>query len=329
MPHKTHKSEESKIYADKAQPKLKLTFFHPRYWLLWLIVGFWYVLILLPYPLLYKIGKGIGRLLLRLRPKIRIIDKRLKIAERNLELCFPNWTDSERKALIEANCESVGLAIIETGMAWFWPDWRINKWCKVTGIEHIKETLAKPQGIMFVGIHFLNLELGGRIIGLQTPGIGIYRPNDNPVWDYLQVRGRMRSNKFMINRKDVKQMIRSLEEAEIIWYGPDHDYGKRNSVFAPFFGVQHAATTLGTYILLKKTDSAVIAFTPKRLENGKGYEVIVSPPIQSFPTENELQTATKMNQLIEEQILLAPEQYMWLHRRFKTRPEGEADLYSK
>lgn len=328
MPRNTHKSEESSQYAIKAQPKLKLAYFHPRYWFLWIMISFWFLVMLLPYPLLYRMGKGIGRLLLKLRPKIKIIDRRLKIAERNLELCFPDWSEEQRQALIAKNCESVGLAVIETGMAWFWPDRRINKWCKVTNVELIKNTLAKPQGIMFVGIHFLNLELGGRIIGLQTPGIGIYRPNDNPVWDWLQVSGRMRSNKFMINRKDVKQMIRSLEEAEIIWYGPDHDYGKRNSVFAPFFAVQNAATTLGTYILLKKTDSAVLPFTPKRLENGQGYEVIVSPPIQSFPTDNELQTATAMNKLIEEQILLAPDQYMWLHRRFKTRPEGEADLYS-
>ncbi|MFC0178651.1 LpxL/LpxP family Kdo(2)-lipid IV(A) lauroyl/palmitoleoyl acyltransferase [Thorsellia kenyensis] len=329
MSQNTHKSNESSKYAQDVYPKLKLSFFHPKYWGLWLMISFWYLLLLLPYPILYRIGKALGRFLFRLRKKIKTIDRRLKIAERNLVLCFPDWDEKKRGELILANCESVGLAVIETGMAWFWPDWRINKWCKVTGIEHIKNILNKPQGVLFVGIHFLNLELGGRIIGLQTPGIGIYRPNDNPVWNWLQIKGRMRSNKFMIDRKDLKQMIRSLDEAEIIWYGPDHDYGKRNSIFVPFFKVPKAATTVGTYILLKKSGAAVIPFTPKRLANAKGYEVIVSPPVIDYPLDDEYIAATKMNQLVEEQILLAPDQYMWLHRRFKTRPEGEANLYDE
>lgn len=327
MSSKFGKSSETQKYAHDAVPKLKLSYFHPRYWMLWIMISFWFLLVQLPYPLLYRLGKAFGRFAKKLRYKIKTIDRRLKIAERNLELCFPEMSATERQALLDENCESVGLAIIETGMAWFWSDRRINKWCKVSGIDYIKNTLAKPQGVLFVGIHFLNLELGGRIIGLQTPGIGVYRPNDNPIWNWLQVKGRMRSNKFMIDRKDVKQMIRCLEEGEIIWYGPDHDYGKRNSTFAPFFNVPNAASTVGTYILLKKTRVPVIPFTPKRLPNGQGYEVIVSPPIVDYPLEDEVVAATKMNQIVESQIKLAPNQYMWFHRRFKTRPDGESSLY--
>lgn len=323
----THKSKESQMYEQNSTPRLELKFFHPRFWLLWLVIGFWYVLLLLPYPVLFRLGIGIGKVLFSLRKRIKLIDRRLTIAEKNLKLCFPDWSDTDRNTILVKNSESVGLAIIETGMAWFWPDWRIKRWCKVSYPETIKSHLDKGKGVLLIGLHFLNLELGGRILGLYTPGVGFYRPNDNPVWNWLQIKGRSRSNKFMIERKDIKQIMRVLREGEVIWYAPDHDYGAKTSVFAPFFAVEQTASTVGSYLLIKKTKPVVIPFVPKRLENGRGYEVILSSPIENFPIENEVVTATKMNQIIESQILMAPEQYMWFHRRFKTRPEGEPWLY--
>ncbi|WP_109401801.1 Kdo(2)-lipid IV(A) acyltransferase [Proteus terrae] len=304
-------------------PPFKKSFLQPKYWLTWFGIGLLYILVLLPYPIIYWLGTRLGRF-----SKV-FLKKRVQIAERNLELCFPQMPKSEREALVNKNFESVGMGLFETGMAWFWPEWRVKRWFKVSGLENISMVQEKGQGILLIGIHFLTLELGARIFGIYTPGVGVYRPNDNPVMDWLQTWGRLRSNKFMIDRKDVKGMIRSLKAGEIVWYAPDHDYGPRKSVFVPLFAVDKAATTTGTYILARTSKPALIPFTPKRLPEGKGYELIISPPVADFPVDNEENAAKAMNKVVEQEILRAPDQYMWLHRRFKTRPEGDASLYNE
>lgn len=295
---------------------------YPRHWLTWLGVGILYLLVQLPYPIIYQLGKGLGFI------ACRLISKRRETAKQNLKLCFPDMFDTERKKMLHDNFVSTGMAVFETGIAWFWSDKRLKKHINTIGYENIIETQKKGQGILLVGIHFLTLELGARIIGMNTPGVGVYRPNDNPVIDYIQLKGRLKSNKYMLDRHNIKGMIRALKNGELVWYAPDHDYGKKNSVFVPFFAVEKAATTIGTTTLVKLGHPAIIPFTPKREEKGQ-YTIYVSPPIEDYPLNDEIKAATLMNKSIEKEILRAPEQYMWLHRRFKTRPEGEPSLYTK
>lgn len=302
-------------------PSFNSSLLHPRYWLTWLGIGILYLIVLLPYPVIYRIGTALGYLAMRLLPK------RVKIAARNLELCFPDMPQAERDGLVRKNFESVGMGVVETGMAWFWPNWRIERWFTVTGVEHILPENERKQGVLLIGLHFLTLELGARVFGMYNPGIGVYRPNDNKLIDWLQTWGRMRSNKSMLDRKDLKGMIRALKQGDIIWYAPDHDYGPRSSVFAPLFAVEKAATTRGSYMLIKTARPAVIPFVPRRLPDGKGYELLIQPAEQDAPVDNETATAVWMNNVVERNILLALDQYMWLHRRFKTRPEGEPSLY--
>ncbi|KFF71735.1 lipid A biosynthesis lauroyl acyltransferase [Pectobacterium brasiliense] len=302
-------------------PSFNRSLLHPRHWLTWLGIGILYLIVLLPYPVIYRIGTALGYLAMRLLPK------RVKIAARNLELCFPDMPQAERDVLVRKNFESVGMGVVETGMAWFWPNWRIERWFTVTGVEHILPENERKQGVLLIGLHFLTLELGARVFGMYNPGIGVYRPNDNKLIDWLQTWGRMRSNKSMLDRKDLKGMIRALKQGDIIWYAPDHDYGPRSSVFAPLFAVDKAATTRGSYMLIKTARPAVIPFVPRRLPDGKGYELLIQPAEQDAPVDNETATAVWMNNVVEQNILLALDQYMWLHRRFKTRPEGEPSLY--
>lgn len=302
-------------------PSFNRSLLHPRYWLTWFGIGLLYLLVLLPYPIIYRLGTGLGRF------SMRFLKRRVAITQRNLELCFPEMPRAERDALVAKNFESVGMGLFETGMAWFWPNWRIERWSTVSGLEHVRKAQANQQGVLLIGLHFLTLELGARIFGIHTPGIGVYRPHDNKLIDWLQTRGRMRSNKSMLDRKDVKGMVRALKLGEVIWYAPDHDYGPRSSVFAPFFAVEKAATTKGSYMLVRMGKSAIIPFTPRRLPEGKGYELLIQPAVENFPQDNEFDAAAAMNKVIEKEILLAPDQYMWLHRRFKTRPEGEDSLY--
>ncbi|WP_130835687.1 Kdo(2)-lipid IV(A) acyltransferase [[Erwinia] mediterraneensis] len=303
-------------------PEFSSELLRPRYWLTWIGIFLLYVIVLLPYPLLSFLGRNVGR------AAMRFIPRRVFIARRNLELCFPDMPAAEREAMLKQNFESVGMGLLETGIAWFWPDWRINKWCTVTGYEHMQKAREKQRGVLLIGMHFLTLELGARVFGMQNPGIGVYRPNDNKLLDWLQTRGRMRSNKSMLDRKDLKGMIRALKRDEIIWYAPDHDYGPRSSVFAPFFAVQNAATTVGSYMLIRSASPAVVPFVPRRLPHGRGYELVILPDISDeISLESDVAAATCMNQAVEKAVWMAPEQYMWLHRRFKTRPAGEPSRY--
>lgn len=170
--------------------------------------------------------------------------------------------------------------------------------------------------------------MGARILGILTPGIGVYRPHNNPVMDWIQTKGRLKSNKTMIDRSNVKGIITALRRGEIIWYAPDHDYGYKNSVFVPLFAVSKAASTIGTYILTKIAKPAVVPFIPRRLPNALGYELSIFPNKENeIPLKNPLIAIKYINKLIEQIILIAPDQYMWLHRRFKTRPPGESSLY--
>ena len=302
-------------------PTFNRSLLHPRYWPTWLGIGLLYLLVLLPYPVIYRLGTGLGRF------SMRFLKRRVHIAQRNLELCFPEMSAADRDEQVRKNFESVGMGLFETGMAWFWPDWRVRHWFTVTGEENIAPLREKKQGILLVGLHFLTLELGARIFGIYNPGVGVYRPHDNKLMDWIQTWGRTRSNKTMLDRKDLKGMIRSLKQGDIIWYAPDHDYGPRASVFAPLFAVPDAATTTGTYLLARMAKPAIIPFVPRRLPGGKGYELVILPEVEDMPLESELAAATRMNQVVEEAIMLAPDQYMWLHRRFKTRPAGQPSLY--
>ncbi|OOF39800.1 lipid A biosynthesis lauroyl acyltransferase [Rodentibacter rarus] len=304
-------------------PTFQRAFLAPQYWGFWLVLGIWRMLLLLPYPILRHIGNGLGWLFAHLG----IGKRRAAIARRNLELCFPDMPENEREMLLQENLRSVGMAMIETGMAWFWSDARIKKWSKIEGLHHLKAN--QQEGIIFVGVHFLTLELGARIVGLHHPGLGVYRPNDNPLMDWLQTQGRLRSNKDMLDRKDLRGMIKALRQGETIWYAPDHDYGRKNAVFVPFFAVPDACTTTGSYYLLKSSPkSKIIPFAPLRNRDGSGYTVSISEPVDFSDLDDETRIAIRMNQLVEKEILKGVEQYMWLHRRFKTRPsENDPSLY--
>ncbi|PSN09767.1 Kdo(2)-lipid IV(A) acyltransferase [Siccibacter turicensis] len=302
-------------------PRFTPALLHPRYWLTWLGIGALWLVVLLPYPLLLRIGRLIGHLALR------VMKRRASIASRNIELCFPELDEKARRELVVKNFESVGMGFLETGMAWFWPNWRIERWFTVKGLENIKAIQEQHRGILLLGVHFLTLELGARIFGINEPGIGVYRPNDNPLLDWLQTWGRMRSNKSMIDRKDLKGMIKALKKGEVVWYAPDHDYGPRASVFVPFFAVEQAATTAGTWMLTKTSGAAILPFVPRRKADGSGYEMILMEPEFNPPVDDAQTTAAWMNKVVERCVMMAPDQYMWLHRRFKTRPEGVPDRY--
>ncbi|WP_168393311.1 kdo(2)-lipid IV(A) palmitoleoyltransferase [Erwinia amylovora] len=296
-------------------------FLRPRYWLTWFGVGILFLLVQLPYPLLHKLGTWMGR------TSMRFMKRRVSIARRNLELCFPEMEKDHLERCIIGNFESLGMGLLETGMAWFWSDRRVRRWFSVKGLHNLQAAQANGRGALIIGVHFMSLELGGRTMGLCQPMMAMYRPHNNKLMEWVQTKGRMRSNKAMINRRDLRGMVQALKQGEAVWFAPDQDYGPKGSVFAPLFAVPQAATTSGTWMLARMAKPALITVVLVRKENGSGYELVIQPELKDYPIEDEQQAAEYMNRVIEREIMRAPDQYMWLHRRFKTRPAGASSLY--
>ncbi|MDA7745947.1 LpxL/LpxP family Kdo(2)-lipid IV(A) lauroyl/palmitoleoyl acyltransferase [Psychromonas sp.] len=302
--------------------KLKVSFLHPKYWLAWLGIFALFLSSLLPYSTLLKLGKLMGRM------TIPFANDRFHTARRNIELCFPNLTSKQVDQKVRANFENTGIALLEMGMAWFWPTWRVRGLLSIRGIEHLEQANRQDKGIIFLGAHFLTLEMGARALGLLHPSYAVYRKNSNEVLDYWFYWGRMREHKAMLDRKDFKAMLRVLKNSQALWYAPDHDYGRhKSSVFAPFFEVENANTVSGTSTLARVKNTVVIPMFLKRLPGCEGYELVFYEPLEDFPSNDLIHDTTRTNQQIELMVKECDDQYMWLHRRFKTRPEGEKSLY--
>ncbi|MDP4944279.1 MAG: LpxL/LpxP family Kdo(2)-lipid IV(A) lauroyl/palmitoleoyl acyltransferase [Alishewanella sp.] len=299
-------------------PQFSWRFLLPRYWLLWIGVGLMYLISWLPYRVLMTLGAALGKLL------FKALKSRQKIARRNLELCFPQKSAAEREALLWRNAEESGKAMFETVIGWWWPDWRVRRLAHITGYEHIQQAVASGKGILLLAGHFLHLEAAGRVIGLTHPSIGFYRPNNNLLMDYLQYHGRSRSNKYMIGKRDVKGLIQALNQQEVCFYLPDQDYGRSRAEFVPFFAVADTATTTGTLLFANAANCVVIPIYTYRLPDYRGYQIDILPAFDHFPSGDDRADVTRVNQWVEQAVLKNPEQYMWLHRRFKTRPDAEA-----
>ncbi|WP_444860277.1 LpxL/LpxP family acyltransferase, partial [Klebsiella pneumoniae] len=178
-----------------------------------------------------------------------------------------------------------------------------------------------------VGVHFMSLELGGRAMGLCRPMMATYRPHNSPLMEWVQTRGRLRSNKAMIDRNNLTGLVHALKSGEAVWFAPDQDYGPKGSVFAPFFSVPQAATTNGTYVLSRLSGAKMLSISMVRKLDRRGYSLHISEVMNDYPGEDKQIAAGYINKVIEREILRAPEQYLWVHRRFKTRPLGEPSVY--
>ena len=301
--------------------QFKAQLLHPRHWLLWLAFGLWRLITTLPYPVLLQLGKGIG-LLVHCFPS-----RRKAIALRNIQLCFPDLSDQEQRAMLRSNLINVGIALMEVGMAWWWSKKRFGKLLQFEGLEHLEA--HKGRGVMLLCIHYTTLEIGAAAISTVFEMDGMYRAHGNPLYDFLQARGRLHKglgDGVVFERRDVRGTMKALKSGRSLWYGPDQDYGLGQGLFAPFFGIQ-AATVYATARFAEKTGAAVVPFSHIRLPGSQGYKITVYPALDNFPTGDDLAYATRINKIIEQFILLQPDQYLLVHRRFKNRPEGEADLY--
>ena len=288
----------------------------PRLYPSWIGVGLFWLIGQLPWRLLQAIGRGLGRLAWYLAKKRR------HIAQTNIRLCFPELTPEEQDELAHRSVISTGEAILE--MAGSYNNHRIdlNKNLTVTGMEHIEACQARGEGVLLLGMHFNTLDTCSRMLATLVDIHAVYRPNDNPVIDRLIDRGRRHYVRSTVDRTDIRQMLRLLRSGEIVWYAPDQDYGTAHALFVPFFGIP-AATITATSRIAKMGKAAVIPCAHYRLPGGR-YEIEFGPALEDFPCGDDEQDTARINSTIEGYVRKYPEQYLWVHKRFKHQRDGQS-----
>jgi KDO2-lipid IV(A) lauroyltransferase len=292
----------------------------PQHWHTWIGLGILRIFEWLPYPLMLTAGHMVGRIARRLIPRY------VKIARCNMRLCLPDSLESEHEALLHRHFDGLGVAMCESAMTWWSSDERICKLSKIEGLHHLQNAIAQGRGAIVLTAHFTTLEIGARILNAAFPINALYRPLKNPVLAWVAERNRGSRALRVIPRDDVRAMVRALKNNECVWYAPDQSYRKKGAAMVPFFGVP-AATNVFTSRLAKMTGAAVLLFSHERLENGAGYRVVIHPALENYPSACAETDAVRFNHFIEAEVRRIPEQYWWIHRRFKGLTPEYPDHY--
>jgi KDO2-lipid IV(A) lauroyltransferase len=297
-------------------------FWRPRYWPLWLGIGLFRLLVLLPYRAQVRLGRGLGRLAAVAWPGRRAI------AAANLALCFPELSTTQRHELLVRHFESLGISLFELGLGWWASDRRIRQLVRIEGLHHLRQATAAGRGAILLSGHFATMELMGRALKLDFPEIAaMYRAQRNPLVDEMFRRGRARSVVDLIAKDSLRQLLRCLASGISVWYAADQSYRRKWSVLVPFMG-QPAMTNAALSHIARLSQAPVVPFFARRLDEGSGYVLTIHPALDRFPSGDLEADARHVNALLEQQIRLAPEQYYWVHRRFKGRPAEYPDPYA-
>jgi len=218
------------------------------------------------------------------------------------------------------------MALFETAMGWWWPSWRVKRAIEIEGTEHVEAALAGGKGVFGMALHNMNLEFACRGIGFYHPSIAFYRKHNNPLVDYLQYHGRNRSNKYMIDKRNAKALLAALDDKELCLYLPDQDYGPKQSIFVPFGGVKDTATTTATLMFIRRSHSEPMIITSQYTK--RGYKIKIYPPLSELGEMEDTEALTLLNKHVDAAVKEQPESYLWMHKRFKTRPaDNPESLY--
>lgn len=274
----------------------------------------------LPLWLLNPLGQGVGWLFYRLGKTRR------NIVRTNLRLCFPELTVAAREDIARRHFRILGRAFLEHGIFWWASARRIRRLVRIEGAEHL--AALHGQAVILLAPHFVGLDMGGVRLSIERQLASMYAKQKNPVIDALLLRGRQRFNATrLFSRKDnVRAVIKVLRAGLPFYYLPDMDLGRRDSVFVPFFGVA-AATITAPARLARMAQAKLVPTVTQALPGSAGYILRIYPPLEHFPSDDVVQDTRAINAFIETRVCEMPEQYFWVHKRFKTRPEGESALY--
>ena len=292
-------------------------FWHLRYWPTWLMLGSLWLLTRLPVSMQLQFGAGLGRL------AYHLIKGRRRVTEINIRMCFPELSEAEQQQLVRSIFISYGKGLMETAMSWFIDPQIFAGKTVLEGKELIDAAHRQGRGVILAGGHFAILDLASALFSLHKTGLEVVqRSHDNPLFNFFMTRARERNGHHCLSRKDLRGMIRVLKQGKLLWYAPDQDYGRRNSVFVPFFNIP-TATITSTTRLAQLSGAVVLPCSAHREKHG--YVLRIYPPWPE--TDDDVENARLYNQFLEQLVREYPDQYLWLHKRFKTRPEGEPGFY--
>ncbi len=285
-----------------------------------LAIGALWLLHLLPLGALARIGAFAGDVL-------RVLgQERREVARTNLRLCFPDWDEARREAVLKAHFRAVGRSILEATIAWWASEARLRRLVRIEGEEHARA--LGDRRVIYLVPHFVGIELEGLRMSMDYKGMAVYSHQKNRVFDefLVRVRSRFPGTRMVARQEGVKTLLRGFKDGLGLQLSPDLDLGPRDAVFVPFFGVQ-AATVTALSRLARLTKAAVVPVVVRQLPGSEGYVMRMYPAWDDYPGATPEEDTRRMNAFIEERVLEMPEQYYWLHKRFKTRPEGEGSFY--
>ncbi|MGH8620921.1 MAG: lipid A biosynthesis acyltransferase [Burkholderiales bacterium] len=283
-------------------------------------LGLLWMLHWLPLALLRAVGRALGLVL------YAAARERRKVALVNLRLCFPQWSEAERRRIARRHFQALSRSVLEHGILWFASKERIQWLVRVEGLEHWEVVRDRP--VIWLAPHFVGLDMGGARIITEWAGCSMYRHQTDPVVDRMLLRGRTRfvAPRLFSRRDGIRPLIRAMREGLPFYYLPDQDFGPRDSIFVSFFGVP-TATITGVSRIARLARAVVVPAVTRQLPGTDGYVLTFYPAWRDFPTDDEERDTRRVNEFIEQRVLEMPEQYLWVHRRFKTRPPGEARYY--
>lgn len=296
----------------------KQNFYHPKFIPFWILISLMKLGSKLSFKTQVTIGKAIGHILYQLLGKFR------KVALVNITKCFPSKNKSELQHLTKQHFESIGITFFELANCFYLDDETLKKRYNINNTHILEEALAQKKNVILLVGHFTTMILAGRMLLQHFKCASVYRPQNNALFDAKMTKQFIKYGSTMVKAKDSRTLVKILKSGLPIWYAPDQDLGAKSSVFAPFFNVQTA--TINATAKLANIDNTVViplTFVRKKL----GYELSFSCPIKDYPSVNSQENATITNRILEQQILQAPEQYLWIHKRFKTRPKGGQSFY--
>ena len=283
-------------------------------------LGLVWLLRLLPLRLLSPLGRGLGFLFYLLGRERR------EVVLTNLKLCFPQWTEAERRRVGRAHFQAFGRSVLEHGILWWSSKARVQRLVRIEGIEHWQAAAGRP--VILLAPHFIGLDMGGMRLGSEYRIVSVYSRQKDPTFDAALYSGRTRfvMPELYSRQEGVRSVVKALRRGLPFYYLPDMDYGERDSIFVPFFGVR-AATITGLSRIARLAGAIVVPAVTRQLPGAAGYALTFYPAWRDFPSNDVERDTRRMNAFIEERVLEMPEQYYWLHKRFKTRPPGDAKYY--
>jgi len=299
----------------------KREYLKPKYWGVWVSIIFLWLFIFLPGPLLDGLANKLGDLIRNINKKRR------RIARKNIDLCFPELNDEEKKELIRQNFRHQARSILYYGIIWWAPKFILKKRVVFQGQENIDASLKNNRSVIFMAAHSLGLEAAVSAATMSYPSSGPFKPMKNKLVDWFVAKGRSRHGGILYTRDaGLRPIIKDVRGGCTMFYLPDEDLGADRSIFAPFFGVEKASVpVLGR--LAKSCKADVLPCMACYDEKTHRYNIHILPALKDFPTGDDYEDTLLMNKSLEEIIRLCPSQYFWIMKLFKTRPDGEPKLY--